>query len=665
MPNKGIDFVLSLQATRFQSALNGVTSRVRQASGAVGKYWQSTETGARKAGDAFVGLRTKVAGAVAAIGGLYAVKATWTSLTTAAMDADKATFNLSTSINAANREFQVGSTASWAQNVRALTEELKVYSGQAIEEAAAKTIMMTKRYQLNEQQMVKVIRAAANLGVGNYDLAQSVEDVTAAIRGEAEASEKLGLTLGEPYVKAAYEAAGATKGLWKDLNEAEKAQIRLGLLLQQSDPLLGKAAASANTYGGALSLLGGNFTTLKAALGQVVTENNFFVTGINKIAEIVKSLTGDVEANKAKWMEWAKQGALGAMDFGIAGVRAASQLYSAFNGVAGAVQRVAAYYYELRAAFLEGSAMGAKFKDALGITSGEANRLALESSAAAAKSRELSAAASANFATMGQGAPKLEAAADAMQKFRDQAAQTPATKIIPVDQVAQEAAVVEQKIVNVGGVWTNVVAEIGAKPIKPQIEIEQEAYAASLEELRKKVAAQAAEAEKVNVRASRGASGSWADAAGEFESSWSSAIAAISRQLDSIISKAKRASSAASSGGASGSFRWGGPVQRFATGGRLGGYGGGDRIPILAEGGEFVIRKEGVRFADRLFPGLLQAINGLQVPKFAAGGMVGASGSPININLSLAGNSYPMQTSPMTAEQLQRDLARAHRLRSR
>ena len=69
MANKGIDFVLSLQTTRFQSALNGVTSRVRQASGAVGKYWQSTETGARKAGDAFVGLRTKVAGAVAAIGG--------------------------------------------------------------------------------------------------------------------------------------------------------------------------------------------------------------------------------------------------------------------------------------------------------------------------------------------------------------------------------------------------------------------------------------------------------------------------------------------------------------------------------------------------------------------------------------------------------------------
>lgn len=665
MPNKGIDFVLSLQATRFQSALNGVTSRVRQASGAVGKYWQSTETGARKAGDAFVGLRTKVAGAVAAIGGLYAVKATWTSLTTAAMDADRAAFNLSTSINAANREFQVGSTASWAQNVRALTEELKVYSASAVTDAAAKTVDMTKRLGLSEQQMVKVIRAAANLGAGKFELADSVERVTAALRGEAEASEMLGLTLNENYVKGAYEAAGSTKGLWKDLTDLEKAQVRYNILLQQADPLLGKAAGSANTYGGALGILGGNFTTLKAALGQVVTENNFFVTGINKIAEIVKSLTGDVEANKAKWMEWAKQGALGAMDFGIAGVRAASQLYSAFNGVAGAVQTVAAYYYELRAAFLEGSAMGAKFKDALGITSGEADRLAQESAAAAAKSRELSAAASASFATMGQGAPKLEAAANAMQKFRDQAAQTPATKIIPVDQITQEAAVAEQKIVKVGGVWTNVVAEISAKPIKPQIEIEQAAYAASLETLRKKVAEQAAEAEKVNVRASRGASGSWADAAGEFESSWASAIDTISRKLDSIISKAKRAAAAASGGGGGGGYRWGGIVQRFATGGKLPGYGGGDRIRALLEQGEFVVRKEGVRFADRLFPGLLQAINGLQVPKFAAGGMVGGSGSPININLSLAGATYPMQTSPMTAEQLQRDLARAHRLRSR
>lgn len=665
MANKGIDFVLSLQATRFQSALNGVTSRVRQASGAVGKYWQSTETGARKAGDAFVGLRTKVAGAVAAIGGLYAVKATWTSLTTAAMEADKATFNLSTSINAANREFQVGSTASWAQNVRALTDELKVYSASAVTDAAAKTVDMTKRLGLNEEQMVKVIRAAANLGAGKFELADSVERVTAALRGEAEASEMLGLTLNENYVKGAYEAAGSTKGLWKDLTDLEKAQVRYNILLQQADPLLGKAAGSANIYGGALGILGGNFTTLKAALGQVVTENNFFVTGINKIAEIVKSLTGDVEANKAKWMEWAKQGALGAMDFGIAGVLAASQLYSAFNGVAGAVQTVAAYYYELRAAFLEGSAMGAKFKDALGITSGEADRLAQESAAAAAKSRELSAAASASFATMGQGAPKLEAAANAMQKFRDQAAAVPATSVVPVDQVTQEAAAVEQKIVKIGGVWTNVVAEINAKPIKPQLDLEQEAYAASLETLRRKVAEQAAEAEKVNVRASRGASGSWADAAGEFESSWSSAIAAISRQLDSIISKAKRASSAASSGGASGSFRWGGPVQRFATGGRISGYGGGDRIPILAEGGEFMIRKEGVRFADRLFPGLLQAINGLQVPKFSAGGLVG-SGDSMTINLSFGGGaSVPVTSTRDNAILLEREFRRRAQRSSR
>lgn len=44
--------------------------------------------------------------------------------------------------------------------------------------------------------------------------------------------------------------------------------------------------------------------------------------------------------------------------------------------------------------------------------------------------------------------------------------------------------------------------------------------------------------------------------------------------------------------------------------------------------------------------------------------MVGA-GAAVNINLSLAGNTYPLSGSRTTAEQIQRDLARAHRLRSR
>lgn len=102
--------------------------------------------------------------------------------------------------------------------------------------------------------------------------------------------------------------------------------------------------------------------------------------------------------------------------------------------------------------------------------------------------------------------------------------------------------------------------------------------------------------------------------------------------------------------------REGGPVG-FARGGQLPGFGGGDRRLILAEDGEFVIRKEAVR---RYGPGLFRALNSLRLPAFRAGGLVrppliprvpslprfqeggevggtGAGGETVRLELSLGG----------------------------
>lgn len=85
----------------------------------------------------------------------------------------------------------------------------------------------------------------------------------------------------------------------------------------------------------------------------------------------------------------------------------------------------------------------------------------------------------------------------------------------------------------------------------------------------------------------------------------------------------------------------GGPVGRFASGGKLPGYGGGDRIPALLEAGEFIIRKEAVsRFGSNIF----HMLNSLRLPKFAAGGQVGAAGGGgvYNLNVSFAGEVSPL-----------------------
>ena len=103
----------------------------------------------------------------------------------------------------------------------------------------------------------------------------------------------------------------------------------------------------------------------------------------------------------------------------------------------------------------------------------------------------------------------------------------------------------------------------------------------------------------------------------------------------------------------------GGPIgaARLARGGRLPGFGGGDRIPALLEAGEYVIRKEAVsRFGAGLFDALnrlrlpdLSALLPIPAPVAAAGG-----GRSVNINLSLGGDTFQMQTDEHTAKKLER-----------
>lgn len=110
----------------------------------------------------------------------------------------------------------------------------------------------------------------------------------------------------------------------------------------------------------------------------------------------------------------------------------------------------------------------------------------------------------------------------------------------------------------------------------------------------------------------------------------------------------------------------GGIVQRFARGGRLPGYGGGDRISALLEAGEFIVRKEAVA---RYGTGLFNALNSLrlpEIPRFAAGGMVGAAGDSMTINLSFGGGaSVPVTSTRDNAILLEREFRRRAQRSSR
>lgn len=272
MASRTFQFLLSAKTEGWQkitTAKRGLTAFNRELSSST-----SLMSGAAKA----------AAGLVGAYAGLEAVRKTSQIL----LDADTAAFQLESSLKAANREFDnVGSASQWKDTIAELGDELKVYSGTELTEAAARTVDMTKRLGLEGTQMQEVIKRSADLAAGKTSLTDAVERVTAALRGEAEASEYLGLTLNENYVKSWYEARGAMEGAWKDLDDMQKAQIRYQILLEQSDGLSGKAAESIKTLGGA-------WASLTAKLNNTIAKNGDLKKSLAEVARLINDNAGEI-----------------------------------------------------------------------------------------------------------------------------------------------------------------------------------------------------------------------------------------------------------------------------------------------------------------------------------------------------------------------------------
>jgi predicted nucleic acid-binding Zn-ribbon protein len=203
-------------------------------------------------------------------------------------DADNAAFSMQTSVAAANREFdKVGSVQEWEQTVKDLSKELRIYSDTALKGAVSRTVDMTKRLGLSAEQMKVVIKRSADLGAGKVDLEGAIERVTAALRGEAESAEYLGLTLNENYVKSVYEADKANIKAWQDLTDLEKAQARYNVFLQQSEQFQGRAAASANTFGGALA-------EIRKEIINSVANSKDLNDAMGNVAKVVKENAGEI-----------------------------------------------------------------------------------------------------------------------------------------------------------------------------------------------------------------------------------------------------------------------------------------------------------------------------------------------------------------------------------
>ena len=99
--------------------------------------------------------------------------------------------------------------------------------------------------------------------------------------------------------------------------------------------------------------------------------------------------------------------------------------------------------------------------------------------------------------------------------------------------------------------------------------------------------------------------------------------------------------------------------------GKLSGYGGGDKVKALLEAGEFIIRKEAVQ---KLGLDRLHTLNQGKMPRYKTGGVAGSPALPaftesgsvntptktVNLNLTMGGETFNMQTDDQIANALEK-----------
>jgi hypothetical protein len=165
----------------------------------------------------------------------------------------------------------------------------------------ATNIMGTLRrsYELTDEQIQRLIVTSADLAaVNGTTLADAAQRVAAAIRGEAESAEALGLTMNQ--------AAIDQQGLTLSMTNAEAGAFRYNALLEQSAFATGAAGDAANTTAGKVTRLSNEFqdgamsvVNFTGPVGEVVVGLSSFglqaglaASGVAQLTKGVKGLTG-------------------------------------------------------------------------------------------------------------------------------------------------------------------------------------------------------------------------------------------------------------------------------------------------------------------------------------------------------------------------------------
>lgn len=522
-----------------------------------------------------------------------------------------------------------------------------------------------------------VAKASTTLGLSADETSGALMAISQMIsKGKVSADELRG-QLGE-HLPGAFQIAASAMGMTTaELDKAmSNGEVYADVFLPKFSAALeqrfgGAAANAANTFGAASNRIASQLDLLKAAMGQAVTNNNFFVTAMGKVASSLAGLSGDATTNAAKWREWAKQSALAVFQFVADSADGFNDVYKSLSALSGTLKLAWAGTLQL------GKGFQWLFEQA-NILSGDTEKAAYWAQAQVDATQLIEGAmsgAAKSFDAADKGSETLTKATEKIKRLKEELATVEATEVIPAEDVKKTT----EQIVNIGGVWKNVAGEV----------------------------------KDTNAETTKDVNVDWGKVWTDFEKNGLTAAEAV----DSALDKAARARETTITvrkvegnqlGGLIGAYRNGGMIQaiqalatgggvrNILAGGRLPGFGGGDRRLLLGEDGEVMLNKHAVKagglkaalafnagrfdivlaeLSKRMKANIGYRLGGLvdslpQIPqRLAAGGPVAATGDLANfgtINLNLGnGVSAPMVTTRESARNLMRELTRMQQRSSR
>lgn len=237
------------------------TTGAEKTSAALRKVQDDTQRTTAVTQQMVAGLASYAAGFISVAAAASTVTSVFTTSIAAQRENERVTRATAAAYGAQAQQFERFATALSTQTG---------FTKQALLEAALSARTLSANYGLTIQQTQELIRASADLAkVRGIGVAEAFERVQSAIRGEAEASEFLGLTLNDTFVKN-NALNGSLKSTFERMTDAQKAQVRYDELLRQTAVFKGLATSSVNSLDGAMLKAEASANKLALAFGKIV-----------------------------------------------------------------------------------------------------------------------------------------------------------------------------------------------------------------------------------------------------------------------------------------------------------------------------------------------------------------------------------------------------------